>query len=72
MEENDKYYIRCFRKELQDYVDEAWGAYLRVYGHLYTRDQIVFAITRDVIKLLNKIDITGKYSISRVLKYAKT
>jgi len=55
--QNNEYYIPCFRKELQDYIDGAWDAYIRVYGYLYTKEQIAFAITNDTIELLNKINI---------------
>ena len=66
--QDDEYHIPCFRKELQDYIDGAWDAYNRVYGHLYTTEQIAFIITNDVIKLLNKIDIG--WSVKGIKKYA--
>ncbi len=59
----DKYYIRCFKKELQEYIDGAWDAYGRVYEHIYTKEQIAYVISRDIIRLLEKIKSNGQLRV---------
>jgi len=67
--QEDRYYIRCFKADLQDYINAMWDAYDRVYGHLFTREEIARIITRDIIMLFACIDKDGQWIVKDIKQY---
>ena len=44
----NKYYIRCFKKEIEEYWLCLYKAYKQTYGHLYSDEQIEVMTYNDV------------------------
>jgi len=44
----NKYYIRCFKKEIEEYWSCLYKAYKQTYGHLYSDKQIEVMTYNDV------------------------
>jgi len=63
----DEYYVKCFKKEMEKYSSCLYKHTKKMYGHLYSDEQIATLVYNDAVEMFNKIsfDLGVKINLFR-------